>query len=551
LNDGSYTAAFTVTPYSTFIDVNQAVVVESASSPPPWLSRIILLSKDVGPFYANIEGLNINKFSVDIVFPKGFYNSNDSGTLTNSSATLKIEWRVFGDPTFTLAENVTFTAAKNEAQRYTRTYDLPGGTDGLIEVKVTRTSETANSSREVNESHWAGLRGFIIAPTSFPPHYDGPTIISNEHYQYPDRTVLAVKVRATGQLSEAMSKQFNGIFQRLIPTWDGTSWTVPVATSSIPWIFADVITNTQYGIGRPYSAINVDELAILDATYAERGDEFNYYFDQDGTIYDTLATIARVGRATPIFDGRTFSMIRDEPRVIRAGIFTDQNMVKDSVNVAFDFIGSESAKGVLISYWDENSYVIKTILCGEDVNTTNLSLAGCTSRQQAWNEGNYMVNVNKYRRVNVSFGTEMDGFIPRNGDLVTVQAEWMDWGQSAQVLSVDGLSLTINQNLDWSGAGFAAILRDVDGTPSASIACSRGASDNIVVLESLPSFDIQTDGTQERTQIAMGNSVSLPMDVIVNSINAEDEFHTTIQSSVEDDRVYTDPGPAPVEYPSG
>lgn len=551
LNDGTYTVA-TVVPYSfsepSYITVDETIVDEAAYHPPN-LSRIILLSKDVGPFYANRVDLPIEKFSVDIVFPKGFYNSNDSGALTNSSATLNVEWRKLGDPTFTLAATETFTAAKNEAQRYTKTYTLPSGTTGLIEVKVTRTSVTANSNREVNESHWTGLRGFIIPPSTLPANYDGPTIISNEHYQYPDRTVLAVKVRATGQLSTAMSKQFNGVFQRLIPTWDGSAWTAPVATSSIAWIFADVINNSQYGIGRPTSEINTAELAALDATWTSRGDQFNGYFDQQDTIFAALEQIAKVGRAQPIFDGRTFSMIRDEEKTLRTALFTDQNVVKDSVSINFDFIGEETPQGVLVTYWDSVTYVQKTILCGVDINTTNLTLPGCTSRQQAWNEGNYALNINQYRRVNLTFGTEMDGFIPRNGDLVTVQTQWVNWGQSARVLAQDGLHLTLDQYLDWTGSGFVCELRNVDGTPSASITCSRGSDDNVLVLSALPDFDIQTDGSQERTHITLGNSGTNPVDVIVSQVSAADEFHASIQAVMDDTRVYADPGTAPPENP--
>src|SRR3546814_8675353 len=65
----------------------------------------------------------------------------------------------------------------------------------------------------------------------------------------------------------------------------------------------------------------------------------------------------------------------------------------------------------------------KQVMCGDDVNTLEVSLDGCTSRQQAFNEGWFQLNQIKYRRSSVKFGTEMAGFVPMRGEFATVQAE--------------------------------------------------------------------------------------------------------------------------------
>src|SRR3546814_2724385 len=84
-------------------------------------------------------------------------------------------------------------------------------------------------------------------------------------------------------------------------------------------------------------------------------------------------------------------------------------------------------------------------MCGDDVNTLEVSLDGCTSRQQAFNEGWFQLNQIKYRRSSVKFGTEMAGFVPMRGEFATVQAEIIQWGQSARVLERQGRALRLDQ----------------------------------------------------------------------------------------------------------
>src|SRR3546814_7903839 len=113
-------------------------------------------------------------------------------------------------------------------------------------------------------------------------------------------------------------------------------------------------------------------------------------------------------------------------------------------------------------------------MCGDDVNTLEVSLDGCTSRQQAFNEGWFQLNQIKYRRSSVKFGTEMAGFVPMRGEFATVQAEIIKWGQSARVLERQGRALRLDQRLDWRvGTELRAFLSDEEGSPTASLGRSE------------------------------------------------------------------------------
>src|SRR3546814_16290481 len=93
----------------------------------------------------------------------------------------------------------------------------------------------------------------------------------------------------------------------------------------------------------------------------------------------------------------------------------------------------------------------------------------------------------------------MAGFVPMRGEFATVQAEIIQWGQSARVLERQGRALRLDQRLDWSvGTEFRAFLRDEEGSPTASLGCSRGIADDWLVLAADPPLDVFTIGDDHK-----------------------------------------------------
>src|SRR3546814_8853154 len=100
-----------------------------------------------------------------------------------------------------------------------------------------------------------------------------------------------------------MAQRFNGWFQRLIDVWDGENWIADQPSSSIAWIYADAIHNSDYGLGRARSEIDVETLAALDALWTARGDSFNFYFDNGRSEEHTseLQSLMRISYAVFCF----------------------------------------------------------------------------------------------------------------------------------------------------------------------------------------------------------------------------------------------------------
>src|SRR3546814_1518191 len=108
---------------------------------------------------------------------------------------------------------------------------------------------------------------------------------------------------------------------------------------------------SDYGLGRARSEIDVETLAALDALWTARGDSFNFYFDNGGTWWEAAGKILRCGRAEPLYDGRSFSAVRDKPRALRPALFSDQSVLKGSFNLQFSLPDEDTAQGVRVTYW--------------------------------------------------------------------------------------------------------------------------------------------------------------------------------------------------------
>jgi hypothetical protein len=75
------------------------------------------------------------------------------------------------------------------------------------------------------------------------------------------------------------SRLVNCLVTRKLPVWNPTTgWSIPQATRSIAWAFADAV-RADYGAKLADSRIDLAALHRLDQTWAARGDQFDAVFD--------------------------------------------------------------------------------------------------------------------------------------------------------------------------------------------------------------------------------------------------------------------------------
>lgn len=460
----------------------------------------LLQNAPIGPFAASSAGLSADKLGIDVVASRGMYYSNDQGGLNTRSATFKVEAAPLDAQgaeigPFVVLGTETISGATVGPIRKTYHYTVA---TGRYTVKVTRTDAKDTSYRSGNEISWTGMRAYVPGIQTYPG------------------TTVAVRVKASNNLSEQSSRRFNFRVRRKLSTWDGVSWSAPQATRSIAWALADAC-RAEYGGKLADSRVDIAGLYALEQTLNARnatlggaavGDYFDGVFDQRTTLWETLQTIARACRAIPIMQGGVIRFIRDQAQTLPTAMFTMRNIVQGTFQVEYVMPGPETADSVIVEWIDPSTLKPQEVVCtlpgSTDVTPARVKIMGVASRAHAWREGMYSAAANRFRRKIVTFTTEMEGHIPTAGDLIAVSHDMPSWGASGEVESVSALTLTLTEPLTLAQSGNYLALRRADGSAQV-IGCGPATDGDArkVILSAAPDFTINPPG-RERTHFAHG-----------------------------------------------
>ncbi|MEG3637614.1 host specificity factor TipJ family phage tail protein [Magnetococcus sp. PR-3] len=147
----------------------------------------------------------------------------------------------------------------------------------------------------------------------------------------------------------------------------------------------------------------------------------------------------------------------------------------------------------------------------------------CTNQAHAQREGGYMAAANRYRRRIITFQTEMEGLIPTYGDLIAITHDVPEWGQSAEVVSVEDNRLTLTEPLEWGeGVDHVVAIRNQDGSVSGPWPAQHGMKSNQVIVSELD-FSLTVGAEAERTHIAFGTTTQWSLLARVLSIRPRGE----------------------------
>lgn len=537
------------TPISNFQEIEHQIVqpgeavtlfptqvttsIEVSGQELTWNATLSPAAGDVlGPFVANASGTTANVIGIDIIAPRGLYYAEDNGSLSARAASWTVEARAIdtdGNPTGAWAAlgTETLSAATTTPQRVSYRYSV---TPGRYEVRAWRTNAKLTGTREANEIAWGSLRAYLVGSNS-----------------YPGLTLLALRMRASNNLSQLASRKINVIATRKLPIWNGSTWSAPTATVNPAWALAD-IARANYGAGLPDSRIDLDGLQTLASEWAARGDECNIVFDSTTTIWQALQTVARTGRAFPFLQGGLLRIYRDRPQALPAGMFTPRNMVRNSYKLTYKMPSEEQADAVEVEYFDRLSWSWKTVSAAlpdsQALQPARLKLPGVTSRAQAWREGVYMAACNRYRRRFVSFSTEMDGFIPALGDVVTVTHDLPQWGQSSEIAAFDADELpavvTLTDAVTFGTGAHYLTWRARDGRPVGPFLTAPGAIATQVILQDWSWTDAYPDtgAGRERALAAFGPAQAQYVTAKVLSITPRSASSVDLALVVDSDAVY-------------
>lgn len=560
------------TPLSHFQDVQYEILPPGALptlalanvvSAPEVAGQTLLSGKRVGGFAACGPKFSAAKIGIDLVFPKGLGLANSSGNIGNLSVTVQADARYvddFGVATgnwFALGYETT-TRATSTPQRISLRYTL--ATPGRVEVRMTRVDVLNPSNNALHDVAWAGLRAYL----------SGTAALSNT------ASHLAIKIRASEQLSGLSQRKISGIWRRKVRTWSaGGGWGPEVTTRNPMWARLDKLTNTVYGDGLADSRIDLVTHAALAAVYETRQDRFDILFDAKVTSIDADRTICMAGRAVPFQRAGVCTIARDQLQTLPVTAFTSRNILPGSMSMRYALATEVTADAVIIEYFDNRSWDWREVLCKapgvtSPVNAVRQRMMGVTGAKHAEREGLYLAAQNVYRRKFPRFSTEMQGLLPAYGSAVMFAPALPGWGQAGDVAYWDPVSLTMGctEPLAFTTGAqhYVSVLRD-DGSVTPAIAVTAGPTAYDLVLANAPRLvdDVTTmalvldDATRERPKYVFGASGQHRIIVRVLGIGkkgrGKDGAPTIEISSVaEDVRVHAVdnallPGPGEIQDP--
>lgn len=528
------------TPVSSFAEISYELVLPggtfsdfpaNVTTSGEVAGQELLYGAYVGPFVANAAGTAANYIGIDIVMPRGLYHVNETGALENMSLTVQVEVRTIddnGDPTssYTVAGIETYTFRTTTPQRASLRYMV---NPARYEVRMTRNDAKETESTYGHEVVWAGLRAYLP-----------------ETRDFGNVTLLAMRMRASNNLSTLASRRVNVICTRKLPIWNGSSWSAATATRSIAWAFADACRNAEYGAGLDDARIDLAALLALDATWISRKDEFNGRFDSAISLWEALTKIAAAGRAKPFMQAGMVRIVRDQQQSIPIALFSMRNILRGSFSVQYLMPTEETADSVEVTFFDANTWSQKRVLCQLYDSTAakpakmDLTL-GVTSREQAFREGTYQAAANRYRRKLIKFSAEMEGFVPSCGDLIAVSHDMPQWGQVAEVRDHDANNyiLTVSEHLTFTpGLAHYIGLRRADGTVSGPWRAKHISAYQISYNGPLD-FELYTGLDEERTHLVFGPAETWRQPALVVSVRPRDLYTVEIICINEDVSVHT------------
>ncbi|WP_244234100.1 host specificity factor TipJ family phage tail protein, partial [Pseudomonas aeruginosa] len=284
----------------------------------------------------------------------------------------------------------------------------------------------------------------------------------------------------------------------------------------------------------------------LDAIWKSRGDKFDMIYDSTSiTVKQILQEALAAGFSELTIKRGVISAARDEPRTLYGHMYTPQNMTQ-ALKIGKSAPSEDDYDGVDVEFTNSNGWIEDTIQCRlpEDVGrkVEKIKAAGITDRNRAYRYGMRRRMVQKYRRTNYTFSTELDALNSEYWDYVALADDVPGFGQSSLLLSAINTGsnwlLKSSEPFDWSAPGpYVVAIRRPDGTLSGPYSASRFDEYHLVV----PALDFTPDTSWdiEPPHLLFGTSTRFAYPALISSIDPDGFSGASVQAVNYDSRVYT------------
>lgn len=276
---------------------------------------------------------------------------------------------------------------------------------------------------------------------------------------------MELKIRATNQLNGNISN-LSGVASQVLEVYDENTETWSrQATNSPAWAFVDLLTGEVNKKSVSVDRLNLasilefaqfcDEIPTPPPSQEFRQPRFqcNFILDYETTLQGVLQQVGGAAQASlNIIDGK-YGILVDKERTTPVQIFTPRNS-RDFSSARFYGPKPDAVKVKYIDPllgWELSEVIVYDNGFNEENATEfdELTSFACTSHEQAWRFGRYMIAQNRLRQETMSILVDFEVLVCTRGDYVQISQDVMQvGGRPARVKSVSGSEFVIDDALD-------------------------------------------------------------------------------------------------------
>ena len=385
------------------------------------------------------------------------------------------------------------------SSRFYRSYIIDELPPKPFNVTVRRVTADSKSQRLQNAIVWSSYTEIIDAKLSYPNiAMIGIKTDSRHTPNFPnvnsllDGRIISVPSTYDPETRAYAQGIWRGDFKK--------EWTENPA-----WIFYDLATNPDVGIGKRISEYGLNKFQLYQiAQYCDELVPDGYggkeprmtagiWITEQRSAYEVLNDMSSVFRAIVAWNGMQMLAIQDRP--------TDPVCTYSQANVidgkfARQYVPLKSIyTAVEVEYADKNNMYQKAIEYVVDdemvarygYNVKKITAFACTSRGQARRYGKWVLVTSKLEQCTITFTVGREGLHHLTGDIIEVaDNSWAKTNLGGRVVGINKSAVELDREIKIEGGSYLSyVVRDNNGQRTERVKILSVAG-NVVNLESVP-----------------------------------------------------------------
>ena len=482
---------------------------------------------------------------INVTAPNGMYKDDGGAVLESASVDFEIQFQEVDDSDSLIGDILTETGtvSGNNQQLKAETvyYDFvsqgskPGPIKFAARLKRLTPRDINFNGTVVDEIKLEDLYGLADLPVN---------------HDFGDVTTIQTKTTATPFATAVKDRQLNLIAKEMLNVYTGGGNFAPALTANDSAVQSFITDSIDPVIGnRTLQEIDADAILALENeidSYFGNSDNsrFSYTFDStDITYQDYAQTVFNAINCIAFREGSLISARFEKPQTIPAMLFTHRSKLPGTETYTRNFNSSNINDGVEFNWVDPETNTTETIYLnnGNPTNPKKFNIAGIRNEAQAIVRASREWNKIRYSKLSCEVEVTAEGRYIQPMDMVSIVKGTRIYTFDGEVLSVDGLELTLSQDVQFiQGDNHSIILKNDDGTTN-GINCTQGSETNKVILNQAPQQTIRAGIESRRTEFSFGNEAKQEAQLwTVQEVDLSDKLSVSLKAINYTDQYYDD-----------